>query len=385
MQKLAENGYECYVVGGAVRSTMLNLPVHDYDLTTNALPEQMKEVFSSFRTLETGIKHGTLTVLADHHPLEITTYRKDSAYADHRHPDHVEFTSALKEDCARRDFTVNALCCDAEGNILDFFHGKEDLEKKIIRCIGRADDRFDEDALRILRALRFAARLSFSIDPATSQALHAKKDLLHFISAERIQEETEGFLEAQNCASLLEEYRDVFEVFIPELKNCTETIWNSMLSSIRRSPDDSEIRMAILLGNEEKPENILKRMKYSNASMKRISCMIQCGKMQMNNDADLKRIMNSLNCPFAQFAGYRSAVDPSVSYEEMMEMHQSIMDRKECWNLKDLAIDGNDLKEAGLKGKQIHNALQSALDEVIEKRLPNSRYELLNYINSQKW
>ena len=165
MNELKKAGYECFVVGGAVRSFFLNAPVHDYDLTTDALPSQMKQVFASWHTFDTGIQHGTITVLSDHHPLEITTYRKDSAYKDHRHPDHVEFTSALMEDCARRDFTINALCYDPQVGIRDFYGGQKDIENGIIRCIGDPFQRFDEDALRILRAIRFASQLSFDIEP----------------------------------------------------------------------------------------------------------------------------------------------------------------------------------------------------------------------------
>ena len=186
MDQLNDSGYECYIVGGAIRSMLLGLPVHDYDLTTNALPAQMKNVFTSNKTIDTGLKHGTLTVLSSHHPIEITTYRKDSTYQDHRHPDAVQFTSAIEEDCARRDFTINAFCYNDNDGILDFFDGRQDLKNHILRCIGDPSQRFEEDALRILRAVRFASQLHFEIEENTKNAIFAKKNLLSYISLERI-------------------------------------------------------------------------------------------------------------------------------------------------------------------------------------------------------
>ena len=209
LKQLNEHGYEAYVVGGAVRSYLLHLPIHDYDLTTNAMPLEIKEVFHDFHTIDTGIQHGTVTVIIDHHPIEITTYRKDSGYQDHRHPDHVEFTSALEEDCKRRDFTINALCYHPDTGIIDFFHGLDDIRNKIIRCIGDPEKRFNEDALRILRAIRFCARLSFSIEPHTREVLFAMKDTLSYVSAERITQEFTGTLQSRGISMVMEDEREV--------------------------------------------------------------------------------------------------------------------------------------------------------------------------------
>ena len=196
MKELNKHGYECFVVGGAIRSILLSKPVNDYDLTTSALPEETKQVFHTYHTIDTGLKHGTVTVVSKHIPVEITTYRKDAEYKDHRHPDEVIFTRTIKEDCARRDFTINALCYCEETGILDFFNGKEDIEKKIVRCIGDPYQRFEEDALRILRAIRFASQLNFSIDDHTSKAILDTKETLSYVSIERIQEEMNKFFES---------------------------------------------------------------------------------------------------------------------------------------------------------------------------------------------
>ena len=167
LRALNDAGYEAYVVGGAVRSWLLGIEIHDYDLTTSALPEEMEQVFHEQKIVETGIKHGTITVLFGRKPVEITTYRTETGYQDHRHPDHVAFTRSLKEDCARRDFTINALCYGLKDGLIDFYGGREDLQNFLIRTVGDPEQRFEEDALRVLRALRFAAQLGFEIEPET--------------------------------------------------------------------------------------------------------------------------------------------------------------------------------------------------------------------------
>ena len=384
MEQLDEHGFECYVVGGAVRSALLNLPVHDYDLTTNALPQQMKEVFRNRRTLETGIRHGTLTVLVKGEPVEITTYRTESAYGDHRHPDHVEFTSALRQDCARRDFTVNALCASMDGTVHDFFGGTEDLKRKIIRCIGSPDERFDEDALRILRALRFAARLGFAIEPETAAALHRSKELLKYISAERIHEELNGFFAAPSCAEYLMEFRDVFEVIIPEVKNLSEEQYETVLASENRSEEDPLIRTALLLRLCENPESILKRLKYSGTEIKTVLALISGTERPLKDEKDLCRIIRDYPETAELFIGYRCALDSSLNIDSLLAEYRQLKESGACCSVKQLAVNGNDLKKAGLAGRQIADMLNEMLEEVIEKRLKNSRPDLLGYIGSHK-
>lgn len=386
MDLLISSGYECYVVGGAVRSAILNLPVHDYDLTTSALPEEMKQVFHGYRTIETGIRHGTLTVLSEGSPIEITTYRKESSYGDHRHPDHVEFTSALKEDCARRDFTVNALCCTQKGTILDFFGGTDDLKKKVIRCIGNPDERFDEDALRILRALRFAARLSFSIESGTAAALHRNKDLLNFISAERIRTEFDGFLEARGCPDLLREYRDVIEVFLPELKDLFDQQWNSLIEQLERAPDDAAVRLALILSYTDDAEEITKRLKYSNACAKLVLSLLGGKEKPAASAADIRRAVRDYQENTIKWISFRCAADPALNRNVLSDMYSRIIADGDCCSLKQLAVSGDDLVKAGFRGKQISEVLNLLLEEVIEKRLPNSRPDLLEYSESlKKW
>jgi len=383
MEVLYRHNYESYVVGGALRNILLGLDVHDYDLTTNALPEEMEEVFSSWRTIETGIKHGTLTVLSHHHPVEITTYRLDAGYQDHRHPDAVRFSRSLKEDCARRDFTINALCYSPREGILDFFHGQEDLRAKVIRCIGNPADRFDEDALRILRALRFAARLSFTIEPETSRALREKKELLSYISRERIREEFNGFLEAEGCVPLFKEYADIFAMFLPIPST---GISNALYASLSDTADNPYLRLAVLLTYIDPDDyvSLLKELKYSNAEIRLIKNMMTYRTLPAYTRYDIKNICRYLGEDTELYLSYRKAMDSSFPYDKAMETVQSIQETGECCSLQQLAVNGNDMKEAGLDGPAIRLALEECLKAVMSGRCANIKEELLHLIQAKR-
>ncbi len=381
MDQLNQNGYECYIVGGAVRSLLLDLPVHDYDLTTNALPEQMKEVFASYKTIETGVKHGTLTVLSAHHPVEITTYRKDSAYQDHRHPDAVQFTSAIEEDCARRDFTINAFCYNEQDGLRDFFHGKEDLEKHILRCIGDPEQRFDEDALRILRAVRFAAQLHFQIEENTKQAIFHKKELLSYISLERIHEEWNGFLHADTCSTYLKEYLEVFTLFFPELHSISH--FDTVLRQVDAAGPDANIRMAILLQDILDPSSILKRLKYPNDAIKQIKAMVQQKDAVLTDRISLRKFLSSYPADPAPYLAYRSALNPSFPSDAVQSLYASVIQDNDCVSLNQLNVRGNDLTVLGYQGKEISDTLQELLQAVMEEKVPNKKEKLIAYIKTR--
>ena len=384
MKTLLNSRHECFVVGGAVRSALLCAEVHDYDLTTDALPDEMKEIFSSYRTIETGIRHGTLTVLSEGKPVEITTYRKDSTYSDHRHPDQVEFTSRLQEDCARRDFTVNALCADIDGNLYDFFEGRKDLKQKLIRCIGSADERFDEDALRILRALRFAARLGFQIEKKTSDALRRKKDLLLYISAERIRDELTGFLNASGCAELFEEYDEVFEVIIPKLKQLNEEEKKQLFGQLKRSENDHILRLALIVLAAGSQEEIMKSLKMTNHEMKDVSNLLSLSERPLDTLSDIRRIKRDLKQDFKRYALFRYALDEKTDVGQMMNLNRMIIENGDCYSLKDLAVRGNDLKELGFCGKEISKRLNQLLEDVIDSKLANEKEVLLDSLRCTK-
>lgn len=382
---LEENGYECYVVGGAVRSFLLHMPVHDYDLTTNARPEEMREVFRSYRTIDTGLKHGTLTVLSGGMPVEITTYRRDGGYSDHRHPEAVTFSGAVKEDCARRDFTVNALCYNPSCGILDFFSGMEDLKSRTLRCIGNAADRFDEDALRILRALRFAARLDFTIEAETGRALKEKCSLLEYISMERIREELYGFLSAPHCARYMEEYREVFMTCIPFGRQPEQEEWNRMLSVIDRTRSP-RIRMALILcccGCPD-PSRTLRDMKLPVREIRETVNLIDLKDAHISSHTAVRRLLRHLQVPFAEYLEFRKVLDPSLNDIAVRLEYDDIMRRRECWQLKDMAVSGNDIKELGFRGKEISDTLEYLLNQVMEEKIFNRREDLLKAAEEYK-
>lgn len=247
LSMLQEAGYEAFVVGGAVRDHLSGLPVHDYDLTTNAAPEEIMHVFHAFAMRTQGLRHGTVTVLFPNMPLEITTYRAESAYPDHRHPDHVTFSNDLIQDCARRDFTMNAICYHPCYGYIDPFNGIDDIRRKKIRTVGDPMLRFDEDALRILRALRFASVYGFTIVAETAQAMYKRRDTLCYIHAERIRDEWVRTMLGAHFPEILHSYRAIFTVFLPELKTIRKdhTLLNKLKTAILRQ-GDIDILMALL-------------------------------------------------------------------------------------------------------------------------------------------
>ena len=214
LKRLNDKGYEAYLVGGAVRSFLLGLPINDYDVTTNADPCAIRLIFSDYPTYDLGRKMGTVGVKIDGLKVEITPFRKEGNYADHRHPEEIEYTDNLGDDLKRRDFTINALCMDKDGKIIDLYNGINDLDNRVIRAIGNPDTRFNEDALRILRALRFKAKLNFTIEENTRKSLFANKELLRHISMERKKDELMQILSYENAFSILREYKDIFDTFI---------------------------------------------------------------------------------------------------------------------------------------------------------------------------
>lgn len=365
MHALEERGFECYIVGGTIRDMLLGNPTHDYDLTTNATPDDMLEVFQNYITIPTGIKHGTLTVLRKKYPVEITTYRKDSEYIDHRHPSSVTFSSSLEEDCARRDFTINALCYNENSGLKDFFSGQLDLEKKIIRCIGNPEERFEEDALRILRALRFQTQLDFVIEENTKQAIFAKKELLRSISLERIHEELNGIL-SHPAKDLFTEYKEVFTVFLPQIQTIND------FSALDKEGTPLT-RMALLLRNTSNPKEILQYMKYSNQDLRSILNYIAYEEFPLDTRINIKKCMSHILEDFQDFILYRSALDPSLDKDFILSTFQEVVQNDECISLSQLDVDGNDLLELGYKGKEISEKLNALLESVLEERIENKK------------
>ena len=263
LDRLNECGYEGYIVGGCVRDSLLGKKPHDYDVCTNCTPDKMLEVFANFRTIETGLKHGTLTVLIESEPVEITCYRSDGEYIGHRKPAQVTFESSLEEDLKRRDFTVNAMAYSPKEGLIDLYGGQGDLEKGIIKCVGEPEKRFDEDALRILRGLRFSSCLGFEIEEKTSKAILEQRELLKSISAERIASELKKLLCGKGARKILLDYREVIAVFIPELRESFDfrqnnphhflDVYGHICLSVENVRPQWQMRLTMLLHDIGKP------------------------------------------------------------------------------------------------------------------------------------
>lgn len=419
-------GYEAFLVGGAVRDYVRDgSPAKDWDITTNALPEQVEAVFSEYHLIETGLKHGTVTVVIDHEPIEITTYRIDGDYSDHRHPDSVSFTRSLKDDLERRDFTMNALAYSPKDGVVDLVGGKTDIENGIVRCVGDPDRRFQEDGLRMLRALRFASVYGTEIDEATASAIHRNKSLLRDIAAERIQSELTKMLCGPGVAAILKEFADVIAVAIPEIRpmfgfeqrnlHHNKDIWNHTILVVDNITPAPVLRWAALLHDIGKPscfsigadgvghffghaekstafaESILSRLRFDNAGRERILRLIRYHDMPITADRKLiKRLLSKhgeeaarqlIELHRADTLGlsesYHSRVD--IFEEANAVMDELLREDSSCFALRDLAINGNDVMAMGFKGKQIGQVLQSCLDAVLEERIPNERGPLLSY------
>lgn len=424
-EMLAAAGYEAFLVGGAVRDYVRdNSPAKDWDITTDALPEQVKRVFAGFHLIETGLKHGTVTVVLDHVPIEITTYRVDGGYTDHRHPDSVRFTRSLREDLERRDFTMNALAYHPKTGVVDFVGGRADIENNLVRCVGDPDRRFREDGLRMLRALRFAAVYSMRIEAETAAAIHRNRELLGNIAAERVRAELTKLLCGKGAADVLGGFADVLAVPVPELApmfgfdqrnpHHDRDIWNHTIAVVESITPEPVLRWAALLHDVGKPscfscavdgvghfyghaeqstimtESILNRLRFDNASKDRIVHLVRYHDMPIAADRKLvKRLLSKhgeetarqlIELHRADTLGQSAICRPRLAvFDKMDAMVGDILREMPCFTLKDLAVNGNDMLEMGLTGREIGDVLRKCLDAVLEERMMNQRDELLSF------
>ena len=416
-------GHEAYLVGGCVRDALRGQLPHDYDITTSALPAEVAACFAGRTIIETGLKHGTLTLHSGGMDLEITTFRTDGVYEDHRHPAAVCFARTLQEDLARRDFTINAMAYHPQTGLVDLFGGRRDLEHGVLRCVGDPAKRFDEDALRILRALRFAAVLDFAIDAETARALSAQKELLHAVSGERIREELVRLLCGRSAASVLSSYLDVLAAVIPELlpmkgfeqKNPHHIydVWEHTLAVVRSIPPTSHLRLAALLHDIGKPDcftedangighfyqhdrlgaetarRILRRLKFDNETTLRVVTLVREHGRQIEPSAKaVKRVLRRFGPEIffdlialkrADAAGQSPAFAFRQDlYDRLEQMAADILSQKQCFCRKDLAVNGRGLMAAGLPaGRELGLALDKLLDAVFDEKVANEKDALL--------
>ena len=403
---LEESGFEAFAVGGCVRDMIMGRTPYDYDVTTNALPDEMAEVFRGMRQLDIGLKHGTLTVIIGDMPIEITTYRIDGEYLDSRHPDSVKFSRSLSDDLSRRDFTVNTLCFNERVGLVDEFGGVSDIENRIIRCVGEPDKRFTEDALRIIRAVRFACALGFTVEEKTAESILRNKALLSNIAIERIRDEFTKLIMSDQVFDILEEFHAVIEEFIPEyadLYTCEQNTpyhcygaFEHTLKALESSEKDTAIRLCMFFHDIAKPlcrktdeygvdhfkghallgaemaENILKRMRYSKAVTSKVCKLISLHSEPCPKTKQQAKLFLSLHGEetYEDFIKVRRAdmlakADPHSQDEKldnMLSFLNEIRQNGECRSLSSLAVNGNDLKAAGItKGQEIKRVLDLEL------------------------
>ena len=391
---LNNNGFEAYIVGGCVRDSLLGVAPKDWDITTSAKPEEIIRCFKRYRTINTGLKHGTVTVIINERQLEVTTYRIDGRYTDNRHPDSVLFTEKISHDLKRRDFTINSLAYNEQG-MVDLFGGAEDIKNKVIKCVGEPDERFNEDGLRILRALRFASVLGFDIDENTSCSIHRNTGLLNNISKERISTEFSMLVIGVNYHNIMKDYRDVIEVFIPEVGKISREDWKDILNSMNFA-DGVTLKLALILYKTGRGEAILKNLKYDGKTIKAVKFIEKYKDEKILPDKiSIKKQLNTIGYDnYIYLLKFKTAVlmTQKNKYERELSnirdaetILNNILINKECYNLSMLTVNGEDLMKAGIpKGVLLGSVLNELLNLVIEEKLENNKETLMNYVRKHR-
>lgn len=422
---IEDAGYEAYAVGGCIRDSVLGRIPDDWDIATSAKPDKIKELFK--RTVDTGIKHGTVTVLMDKEAFEVTTYRIDGEYEDSRHPKAVTFTSDIVEDLKRRDFTVNAMAYNDSRGLVDVFGGIEDIRKKVIRCVGDPRERFFEDALRIMRAVRFSAQLGYTIDGETKEAIEEMAENLQNISAERIRTELIKLLISPHPDYLRTCYETgITKVILPEFDRCMETpqknphhiysVGEHTLRSLQGVEADKVLRLTMLFHDMGKPETkttdnkgvdhfynheaagesiaklVLRRLKFDNDTVDKVSKLVYYHDHDMPTSAGgIRRAVHKIGediFPYL-FSVNRADIHAQSSYlredklktlAEAEEIYKQVLEAQECVSLKTLAVTGKDLMDEGMApGREMGEVLQRLLEAVLEDPALNTKEELLKY------
>ena len=423
LESLQKSGYEAYVVGGCVRDALLGREPNDWDITTSALPMEVKSVFP--RTIDTGLQHGTVTVMLGGTGYEVTTFRVDGVYEDGRHPKEVTFTPSLREDLKRRDFTINAMAYNNESGLVDLFGGRQDLENGIVRAVGDPVQRFTEDALRIMRAIRFSAQLGYEIDPETLRAASALAPNLRRISSERIRDELEKTLLSERPELLRTAWAaGITKEFIPEFDRCMETdqinphhcytVGEHILKGVSLVRRDRILRLTMFLHDIAKPichtvdeegidhfrghaevgfnltKTILQRLKYDNATIRKVTTLVKYHDTQIRltepsvrkavvmTGADLFPLLLEVKqADFLAQSTYQRE-EKQEKFDTLRGIYERIIERGDCLSLKKLAVNGSDLIETGLKpGREVGNILALMFEDVLNVPEHNNKEYLL--------
>lgn len=384
LTRLHAAGHAAYAVGGCVRDSLLGQTPHDWDLCTSAIPEQVLELFGKAHCIPTGLQHGTVTVKHGGELYEITTFRTEGAYSDGRHPDHVAFVPDVKEDLARRDFTINAMAYNAEEGLIDPFGGQNDLAAGIVRAVGEPQRRFEEDALRILRLYRFAARFSFAIDPATGQAARALCRHLDCVSEERIAEELSRLLAAPAPGAYLE--AEVLAVIFPELDAAELPESRRILDALEPGMEHVPVRLAALLCplGEAGARAALKRLKCSNALTGTVATLVREAAAEMPGAAltlTARRLLSRYDlATITDLTALCSARHPeqAEAFAALQQEAARLVETNACCRINQLAVNGRDLMDAGIRpGPGLRRVLDALLEQVLTGQLPNEKAALL--------
>ena len=383
LDTLHRAGYAAYVVGGCVRDSLLGLTPHDWDLCTSALPQQGMELFGAEKCIPTGLQHGTVTVKQGGGLYEITTFRTEGAYTDGRHPDEVHFVPDVREDLARRDFTINAMAYNAKEGLIDPFGGQADLQSGILRAVGVPHQRFTEDALRILRLYRFAARFGFAIDPPTAQAAQELCARLDCVSVERIEEELAKLLSAPAPAAYLDE--KILGVVLPELSPEALAAAKPVVDVCPAGEQALPVRLAALLLSlgEDGTRRTLRRLRCSNACIEETAVLVReaVPGVPVSLNIYARRLLGKYNlCTVQRLAALGTALQPerSADFAALSELAEQLDADGVCCRVSQLAVNGRDLMAAGVPaGPGIRKVLEALLDGVIREEYPNERQALL--------
>lgn len=429
IQELEKCGHEVYMVGGCVRDSVLGRKPHDYDICTSATPDEILKAFPNEEIIPTGLQHGTVTILINKESFEVTTYRIDGDYSDNRRPDNITFTKSLVEDLRRRDFTINAMAYNPKTGLIDPFNGMKDIENRLIRCVGSAKDRFNEDALRILRAIRFATQLRFVEDPETLFEIHQQYERLKNVSVERINSEFCKIAASNQFCVELVLYPGVFSLFIPELKDMIDfqqnnpyhayDVFNHTIHAIERcESDDLIVRLAVFFHDFGKPhsyqdgedgvrhfkghgkvsanitDTIMKRLRFDNETRNNVVELVyyhdatfEVGKKYIKrwlNKIGEKQFRRLLEVRKADIKGQKPDYEKSriEKVDNIESILKEILQEQECFSLKELAVNGDDVKQTmNLKeGKDVGCWLNEILKRVMDGELENNKDDLVYWM-----
>lgn len=376
LRKISANGYEAYIVGGCVRDLLMGIAPHDYDITTSATPDEIQAIFE--KSIPTGIKHGTITVIEDGEPIEITTFRAESEYLDHRHPDKVEFVRDVESDLSRRDFTVNAMCYNEQKGLIDIFSGKKDIENRILRAVGDANERFLEDALRIMRLFRFASTLVFDIEPKTYTAAIENAHLIREVSVERINTELTKLLLGKKC-EVITPLINCGALDFLEIKNCFNT---NKLSDL---PSNISIRLFAFLDNNTNLLEIAEKLKYSNKIKAEISTFERFRLLGVpKTKCDIKEMLNSGNLELLKLYFEYLHICKGIDADNLLKLTDEIIENKEAFSISHLAVSGSDLIPLGITGARLGETLEFLRGEVIKEPTLNNKAALIEKIKSSR-